>query len=67
MNRIDQLRNSIEQLNNEIAQIQGLCSHPGICTLVDRHRDSGDPLGTPETIVDYHCTLCDKKWTEIKV
>ena len=67
MNRVDEIKNQISILKEELNQIQLECSHPKSCLKKVSHSSTGnfDPDDN-RYWYNYHCSLCDKSWTENK-
>ena len=67
MTIIAELRQQIAALETQIMGIQDECTHPSSALVkkswgnTGNYDPSSDCYGT-----DYHCRLCDKKWTEVQ-
>jgi len=65
MTLISDIYKQISALNSKLKEIQELCSHPEPAVTKTYSADT-DTLGnsTGEGTNYYHCSLCDKKWSE---
>ena len=64
MSRVDRIKAEIGVLQGELLDIQCCCSHPGPA-LEYRYKAStgGYDRGSDAYWTEYHCTLCDKRWS----
>lgn len=64
-NVIEEYRAQINILQQKIDAIQNACSHPAECVTVKHGADTGNWNRADDSYwIDYHCSLCDKRWTE---
>lgn len=63
-NVIQKLYSERDEINKKIAAIQAGCSHP-VEALDKEHKSStGNYVPSVDAYwTNFHCTLCDKKWT----
>ena len=65
MSVIANLKAQISALQEQIEEIQEQCSHPSACVTKKRGSDTGNFCPSDDSYwTDFHCTLCDKRWTE---
>jgi len=67
MSIITDLEQQITVLREKIKAIQDKCSHPKECVNEKCGGNTGNYDPTADCYwTDYHCSLCDKKWTVYK-
>ena len=65
MSRVDEIRIEIQKLNDELKSIQEECSHPKACLTKEYGSDTGIWCRYDDSYwTNFHCNLCDKRWTE---
>ena len=64
-NIIEVLKLEIAEIQSRITGIQNECSHPAAAVVKERFGDTGnyDP-SSDKYWTEFHCTLCDKKWSK---
>lgn len=62
---VEDLKKQIAKLYEEIEAIQNECSHPKMAVTKTYRGSSGNYDRTCDGYwIDFHCKLCDKRWTE---
>jgi hypothetical protein len=65
MNKVEEIKNEISELYAKLKNIQSECSHPSDCITKKHGSDTGNWDRNEDCYwTDFHCSLCDKKWTE---
>ena len=65
MSRVDEICNEINSLNKELIVIQNQCSHPKKDVKSKKGSSTGNYDPSSDSYwIDYHCTLCNKKWSK---
>lgn len=65
MTKIEELQLQIAQCSRQIKEIQAECSHPKSCLTKKHGADTGNWCPSDDSYwTDFHCSLCDKRWTE---
>lgn len=60
---IQLLRDQIKQLEGEVRKIQDECPHPQFMLKKEHCSNEGGCDGRYEYWTNFHCELCDKRWT----
>lgn len=65
MNSIQKIKEEIAYLQGVLAEIQEECSHPRHCVTKKHEANTGGyDVGSDRYWTNFHCNLCDKRWTE---
>lgn len=65
MSRVIEIKAEIQKLVDQLDSIQADCSHPKGALKTKHGSSTGNYDPTSDSYwTDYHCTICDKKWTE---
>lgn len=60
---IEDLKSQIKALEAQIKEVQDQCSHPKGVLKAKNASNTGNPYERDSYWIDYHCQLCDKRWT----
>lgn len=63
--RVRQLKNIIKDSHDELSDHQEFCTHSDVTKQSGGSTGNYDPSADCYW-VDYHCNICDKRWTEYK-
>ena len=64
MNRIEEIKLQTSELTQELAGIQSQCNHPPLARTYKYGSNTGNYGSHTDCYwVDYHCQLCDKRWS----
>jgi len=63
MNIVEKYKQEIKDIESSIASIQTLCSHPEEAVTKVHKGSTGNPYEANEYWTNFHCELCDKRWT----
>lgn len=64
MNKIQELKQKIAECESQIKELQDTCSHPPLALEYRHCSNTGNYLEADEYWTDFHCTLCEKRWSE---